>query len=477
LNIIIFKKISLAINLRMKGYSDVLVGLQFGDEGKARIIDAIAREYNVVARFNGGPNAGHSVQVGDKKLVLHQVPSGVFHPNHLLYVGSGCVINPEKLVKEIREIEELGISLEKRLFISEQASLIQPVHIIKDLRYCGELGTTGNGIGPAYADQALRVEGKNLRNIQFGAMIHSFRKNRRMIREDYNSFQRKFSLPLIEDSELEAYCSAVAELAKFAAPNTLFLEDLVRNGQKVLFEGAQATMLDKTFGTVPFVTSSHTLASFAYVGGDIPCHYHRKTIGVAKAIMSRVGNGPFVSELGGALSEAYCAEEGGKKYSRKVEMDLDVKQLLSSGNNLDIGIALRILGNEYGATTGRPRRIGILDLVQLSFACRINGVEELYLTKVDCLRDFSRTKFGGIPLVRGYSSEELKCMPTISSELRRCQPITSIQGGFSEDLSALKSFEELPKNATEILNDIECATQCKIQGIGVGPEREQLIIR
>ena len=439
----------------------MLIGVQYGDEGKARVIDNIAHEYDIIARFNGGPNAGHTIEVGDKRLALHQVPSGVFHPDMLLYVGSGCVLNLEKLLQELKEIKNNDLVLDERLFISDQATVIQPHHILLDKITGKEIGTTANGIGPAYADRALRRDGTYLKNLRLGDVLDDPQLARETIVGNYQQTVARYQLSENDIQDKAEHIIVAAHiLQKAICRNPLFLDGLVRRGKNVLFEGAQASMLDVVKGTVPYVTSSHTIAGSAYVGGDLSPQYHRKTIGVAKAIMSRVGNGPFVSEFGGATSEEYCAEEecGKTKHTREFEEHAySVSELLQSGDLFKLGIALRMLGNEYGATTKRPRRMGMLDLVALAHNCRINGVDELYLNKVDCLADFDRTFMKGIPLVEGYllEGQEISYVPGTSKGNRNAQSIIKYYPHIKGDLSEIRNYFSLPAETQELVKAIE----------------------
>jgi adenylosuccinate synthase len=463
----------------MAGYSDVLVGLQYGDEGKARIIDMLAKDYDIIARFNGGANAGHTIQTEKGKIALHQIPSGVFYPEIELYIGSGCVVNVEKLVDEINSIKKLGINIDGRLHISAQATIIQPYHLLVDGKAGKGIGTTMNGIGPAYADQALRVYGKRLLNIRLGDLLHDFGSAMDYIKENLKAVSEEYEL---DDQLIDELAGKLGSSFKIIAPfvekDTLFLDKQVRAGKRILFEGAQSFMLDVVKGTVPFVTSSHTMAGHAYVGGDLSPGYHRKTIGVAKAIMSRVGNGPFVSELGGKESEEYCMEDGGKAHSKQAEAGLPLQKMLASKDMKELGIALRILGDEYGASTGRPRRIGMLDLVQLAYAARINGVDDLYMNKCDMLMDFSKSSFGGIPLVTKYTlaENEINYVPGSTEEYNNVAASTTIFPCFCSKISGLRNASEIPKELRSVISHIEKFCDCKIKGIGVGPAREQFVM-
>jgi adenylosuccinate synthase len=441
------------------GYSDVLVGLQYGDEGKARVIDTLASGYDVIARFNGGSNAGHTVEAKGKRVALHQVPSGIFYKDKILYIGSGCVVNPARLVAEIEEIEAMGVSLDRRLHISSHASLVQPHHVALDKLTGGALGTTGQGIGPVYADRALR-----LKDIQVGRLVSNsdgvFDAVKKNIHESLDDNVKKFSfrdvIASFDPVLVETFEDAAAKIVQYVEPDPLFLTKLVKDkGKRVLFEGAQSVMLDVVKGSVPFVTSSSTVAGAAYVGGDLPPKFHRKTIGVAKVIMSRVGSGPFPSEFGGARSETYCRDA-----TKADEMKRDADVLIASEDPLEVGIALRKIGGEYGATTLRPRRIGAFDLVQLTRTVEANGVDVVYLNKCDLLRDYSRTLLGTMPLVTGYSPKGVK------TEQLPC---------FKEDISSIRSASALPVELTRFLTRIERTTHSPIGGIGVGPRREQFV--
>ncbi len=462
----------------MAGFSRVLVGLQYGDEGKARVLDRIVDDSDVVARFNGGPNAGHSLEVKGRKIALHQVPSGIFHPQMALYVGSGCVLNPVKLVSEIREIESLGVSLENRLHLSGNATLIQPHHVLADKIKGQAIGTTGNGIGPAYADLALRMEGERLKTLRFGDGLAGFSWGLDMAKENLKDLVREHKICGVEISrEISRFGAALRRLEKYLCADPLFLEKQVQQGKIVLFEGAQSTQLDLVYGTYPYVTSSRTISAAAYTGGDLSLRHHKEILGVAKAIMSRVGNGPFVSEFGGKRSEQYCAEGKGLAHTKeKEQQEYDPKKLLASEDWFELGIALRMLGKEYGATTKRPRRVGMLDLVLLRQGCQMNAVDKLYINKFDELAIFRRTCLPGIPLVAAYrrDGKEIDYLPSAVVDLEKIQPVVEYLPHVPS-LSSCRSRESLPGPAWEIIKFIEEKVGVPIYGIGVGPERNQFV--
>lgn len=468
--------------MKVHGYSDVLIGLQYGDEGKARVVDLMAKDYDIIARFNGGANAGHTIVYNDVKIALHQVPSGVFYEDKILYIGSGCVIDIVRLAKEIEEVESHGLILKGRLHISSQCSLVQPHHIMIDTLTGGKIGTTNRGIGPCYADKARRMVGDRIVNIRIGDLHHEPQQYFQSIQDNFVAESRIWGQSTNGNvaDEVNLIQESFERIKDYVEVDTLWMEKQVYNGKKVLFEGAQSSMLDISKGAIPFVTSSSTIASAAYVGGDLSIKYHRKVIGVAKAIISRVGNGPFTSELGGAESEKYASEsnpDGTTKNSYTLEKSFDVDTLIKSESDFELGTALRILSYEYGSTTGRPRRIGILDLVQLKYSARMNGVDELVITKMDVLKEFARTKKQKIPLVVKYSlnNREIDFIPASASSYYRTVGTKQEMECFVTDIQEVKDFDQLPTHCQELVKFIEDYTECKIVGLGVGPEREQYV--
>ena len=464
----------------MHGKSTVLIGLQYGDEGKARVMDKLLDGYDIVARFNGGPNAGHTLSVKEIKIALHQVPSGIFYKNMKLHVGSGCVINPTKILQEIKEIESHGIKLDNRLTLSGYITLIQPHHIVFDDIYGKAIGSTKNGIGAAYSDQAIRSEHNDIKNVRLADYLSNPNKFKEYVKNNLKNLMLKNNITdIYVDSEIEIFHTNTLQLRKYLCQDPLMIENLVSGGKNIFFEGAQSVMLDVVSGMTPYVTSSRTIAAAAYTGGDLSVKHHYKTIGVAKAIMSRVGNGPFVSEFGGFKSEKYCDENGGAAHTFDKEAATnDSKKLLLSKELFDIGIAIRVITNEYGATTKRPRRIGMLDLVMLKQNCLLNGVEEIYINKIDCLQLFSQTSLKGIPFVVAYDlgGQKINYMPTSVEEVRLCKPIIKYLPAFKEDITKIKEYSKLPQQVKDIIKFIEQEVGTKVCGIGVGPEREQFVM-
>jgi adenylosuccinate synthase len=464
----------------IKAKSTVLIGLQYGDEGKARVMDTMLKDYQIVARFNGGANAGHTLQVGNINIALHQVPSGIFYKDMMLYIGSGCVVNPKKLLEEIKEIKSNGVKIDGRFFISGYVTLIQPHHLLFDEIYGKDIGSTKNGIGPAYADRAMRAKRSEIKNIRFADYIYNNKKFKKMVRDNLAHMEEKHGMTEVDiDKQVDEFDKSVMLIKKYLCKDPLMIESLVEKGKNIFFEGAQSVMLDVVTGATPFVTSSRTIAAAAYTGGDLSNRYHYKTIGVAKAIMSRVGNGPFISELGGEKSENYCAEEGGFAHIKEKEYaDAKPEDLLASKEFFDIGKGLRMLTGEYGATTKRPRRIGMLDLVMLRQNCKLNGVDELYINKLDCLVQFNKTRLPGIPIVVGYKLDGRKIdyMPTSVDEAREVKPIIKYFPLIKEDISLFKEYDKLPAEVKGLVEFIEKFVEAKVCGIGVGPEREQFIL-
>jgi adenylosuccinate synthase len=468
-------------NGNQSGYADVLVGLQYGDEGKAKIIDLLTPDYDIVARFNGGANAGHTIVTSAGKFALQQVPSAVTHPTLALYIGSGCVVNPEKLLKEIEELERAGLSVRPRLQISPRASLVQPHHILIDSLTGADVGTTKNGIGMAYADRARRMHRGAVVNIRLGDLLSSSHEVIERAKYNLSVAAKEYEVPEPGPEVIEAFAAACKAIAPLVARDPQVLVNSVTRGARVLFEGAQSVMLDVQRGTVPFVTSSATLVGAAYVGGDLPPKYHRKSIGVAKLLMSRVGRGPFASEFGGARSEAYCMEDGGAKHTREFEKkSYNVMTFLRSNEPFEVGVALRMLSHEYGTVTGRPRRIGALDLAQLREVVVDNGIDELYLTKADLLREFADTAAGTIPVVTAYEFPKVEgamTVPVTQKDFGVLKPIYKQYAAFSGSIEGVRSYDELPSEMQQLISDIEKVTGARVAGIGTGPARDELVLR
>ena len=447
----------------MSGYADVLVGLQYGDEGKAKVIDLLAPEYDIVARFNGGANAGHTVATERGTAKLMQVPSAAFHEQKTLYIGSGCAVNVVKLAAEIAQLRELGISMEGRLYISSRAALIQPHHLEVDRQEGRQIGTTGNGIGPCYADRAMRIRA----GLRVGLQLKDLASDADSVYSTIDGNARRLGNAALDSSELAASLeeldAAWRQVESFVIDDPLFLTNKVCAGARVLFEGAQSVLLDVGYGDQPYVTASHTDPSFAYVGGDLNCKFHRRTIGVVKAIVSRVGMGSFPSELGGGKSADYCATAAELRRGAEYEAEKYVpSELLRTGDGFELGVALRMLTGEYGTGTGRPRRIGLIDIPQLSQTIQRFGVDEIFVNKVDCLCLFGETPAGKIPVVVKYlGTDQVPVLEELAifddAALR-----TSTPASVADPVLAFVRF-------------LQAALGCEVRALGTGPMRSQVI--
>ncbi|MCZ2459567.1 MAG: adenylosuccinate synthase [Chitinophagales bacterium] len=416
---------------------DVILGLQWGDEGKGKIVDWFAKDYDVIARFQGGPNAGHTLYVGDKKIVLHQIPSGVFHPNTVNLIGNGVVLDPVTLKKECETVSSFGIDLKKNLFISERTHLILPTHRALDKaaelsKGNQKIGSTLKGIGPAYMDKTgrngLRVG--DLLDKNFTTSYIRLRLKHQKLLDNY-SFSEDIS------AWEEEFFEAVDFLRGLNIVNgEYFINEKLNQGKKVLAEGAQGTMLDIDFGTFPYVTSSNTISAGVCTGLGVAPQRIREVIGITKAYCTRVGSGPFPTEL-----------------------------------NDETGEELRKVGNEFGATTGRPRRCGWIDLVALRYTCMINGVTKIVMTKADVLDGFNELKVCTSYRLNGRESTEIPFqMEKISME-----PVYKSFSGWNKDICAAKDYEKLPENMKLYIEFINQFLGVPIRYISNGPKREQLL--
>ena len=417
---------------------DILLGLQWGDEGKGKIVDALSPVYDIIARFQGGPNAGHSLKFNNVKHVLHLIPSGIFHPEKLNIIGNGVVIDPSVFKKEIEELGPPVSELTERLIISTRANLILPSHRILDAAYEHQkgntkIGSTLKGIGPAYTDKAgrngLRV-GDILRK-EFRELYNDHLNNHLTILKSYDF---KFDLKEYEKGWFEG----IETLKKFRMVNTEYLvNELVGKGKRVLAEGAQGTMLDVDFGSYPFVTSSNTISAGACTGLGISPKRIGDIFGIFKAYCTRVGSGPFPTELND-----------------------------ETGNNL------RNIGREFGSTTGRPRRCGWLDLPALKYSIMINGVTELFITKADVMSGFKTIK-----ICTSYKVDGKECLELPFSHDAVIEPVYIEMQGWEEDISGIKKFNELPETLKRYIDFIEKQTGVPVTIVSVGPDREETIFR
>jgi len=417
----------------------VLVGIQWGDEGKGKIIDVLTESVELVVRFQGGNNAGHTVEIGDKKFVLHLIPSGIFRDDALCVIGNGVVVDPLILVGEIKKLRSQGFDITpEKLQLSTRAHLIMPYHREMDamreaaLSDSDKIGTTKRGIGPAYADKAYRT---GIRALEMGDLSR-FEKSFRNQLKVYNSVFKNNSMDELDaDMEWEKLKEAADFLAPFVKDTVLTVNHAAKSGKKILFEGAQGMWLDVDYGTYPFVTSSNTTTGGACTGSGLSPKYIQEVVGVMKAYTTRVGEGPFPTEL-----------------------------------DCDMGEAIRKAGNEFGATTGRPRRCGWFDAVSSAYSCMINGVDELAVTKVDVLDGLEEIK---ICVAYKIDGKTVYDMPSDTEDIKKAEPVYESMPGWSESTCECENFSDLPMNAQKYLTRIAELVDARIGIVSVGPNREQ----
>ena len=419
----------------------VVIGAQWGDEGKGKIIDILAQQSEVVVRSQGGNNAGHTVEADGKQYKLHLVPSGILNPETLNIIGNGVVVDPGVLLEELDMLKSQGVVTDN-LKIDLRAHIIMPYHLVLDglmeqARGKGDIGTTKKGIGPCYMDKAERI-GIRLCDLLDPAL---FEEKARENTEYKNKLITKVfgGEALSADSFIKEYLGYADRLRPYAADTTPLLYDAVKAGKKVLFEGAQGTLLDLDLGTYPYVTSSHTISGGVCVGTGIGPTLIDECVGVMKAYTTRVGKGPFPTEL---------EDETGEK--------------------------IRQIGNEFGATTGRPRRCGWFDAVIGRFGVRTSGLTGIALNKLDTL-----TGLGDLKICTGYKKgdEIVTDFPASLTELAKCEPIYETLPGWDEDITGVRSFSELPATVKNYVKRIEELCGAKVIMVGVGPNREQNILR
>ncbi len=417
-------------------YTDILIGLQWGDEGKGKIVDFLAPSYQVVARFQGGPNAGHTLVINGEKIVLHTIPSGILHPQVLNVIGNGVVIDPVTLLGEIRKLEARGIDLRNNLVISDRAHLILPTHKMLDAaseqsKGAEKIGSTLRGIGPTYMDKTGRngLRTGDICRQDFTERYHKLRDKHLHLLEQYG----KAVIPPDESDWMDA----IEALRSYRIEDTVqLLHRKLGEGSKILAEGAQGTMLDIDFGTYPFVTSSNTTTAGACTGLGISPRSVREVIGISKAYCTRVGSGPFPTEL---------IDETGER--------------------------IRKAGNEFGSTTGRPRRCGWIDLVALRFAIAVNGVTQIALTKSDVLNGFDQ-----IALAESYSAEgKLLDFWPYDPETKQMDPVYTWLEGWDNSILTAGSYADLPPAFLNYVNHLQNRLKVPVTMISTGPGRESLL--
>lgn len=419
----------------------VVVGMQWGDEGKGKIVDLLAKDYDMIVRFNGGDNAGHTIKVGDRKFGLHLVPSGVFYPEKTKLIGNGVVINPETLMKEIQEIESAGLSL-KNLFISDRAHVIMPWHKLLDgLEGGNEIGTTKRGIGPTYGDKALRTTAIRITDLldrqRLEGKVHKILGLKTSLIKIYSDQD-----PALNSTQIVNNLFEFGQKIKPRIINAPYvLNRAVAEKKNILFEGANGALLDIDHGTYPFVTSSNTVSGSAACGSGIPPTKITKIFGIVKAYTTRVGAGPFPTEL-----------------------------------KDDVGEKMRQVGGEFGTTTGRPRRCGWLDMVSLKYSAMLNGSTDLIITKIDVLNGFDRLKVCVAYEINGQKTTEF---PADADALEQVKPIYKNFKGWTvteEEWEKAKHAKQLPEQCKKYVSFIKRQLKAKVAIISYGPEREQTIV-
>ena len=412
---------------------DVILGLQWGDEGKGKIVDYLAEQYDIIARFQGGPNAGHTLVIDGKKYVLHTIPSGIFRENKINFIGNGVVIDPTTLVKEIEGLEKIDIPVADRLVVSKRANLILPTHKILDAasessKGTSKIGSTLKGIGPTYMDKT----GRN--GLRFGDILEDdFIVKYELLKAKHLQLLQIYNFDYDLQELEEAWFDAIDKLKKLQQVESVyFINEAIKSGKRILAEGAQGSMLDIDFGTYPFVTSSNTISAAVCTGLGISPKYIGEVIGITKAYCTRVGGGPFPTEL---------ENEQGEK--------------------------LRKEGAEFGATTGRPRRCGWIDLPALNYACLINGVTQIIITKADILNSFEEF---GVCTHYKVEDKETKDLPydMVNKDI---EPTTI----YFKSWGNINAAEPLPKELTNYIDYLEKYLDTKVSMVSNGPGREQLI--
>ena len=419
----------------------ILIGAQWGDEGKGKIIDLLARQSDIIVRYQGGNNAGHTVKFDEEKFVLHLIPSGILHPRKICVIGNGVVLDPAAFFEEVDILESKGIRVHRRLLISDAAHILFPYHKWMDqlreesLVKKGMIGTTKKGIGPCYADKMARlgIRISDLKNIGY------FKERLTAVLEERNEILRKiYRHPGLSFRKIfSRYTSYRRRLLDYAVNTPLYLYQAARKGKSILFEGAQGTMLDVDHGTYPYVTSSNATVGGAITGSGISPTLIDKVMGVVKAYTTRVGEGPFPTQFPPRLMET-----------------------------------IQTKGEEYGSTTGRPRRCGWFDAVIARHAVRINGLDELAVMKLDVL-----SGLGEIKIATAYriGSRIHRDYPSSTYDFSKCRPVYDTLPGWREDLSGMRRWKELPQNARRYLKRLEELLATPIKIVSVGSKRAQTI--
>ncbi len=425
--------------------ADILLGLQWGDEGKGKIVDVLTPRYNIIARFQGGPNAGHTIEFDNQKFILHTIPSGIFNKETINVVGNGVIIDPFIFNRELDTLRASGIQAENNLMLSKKAHLILPTHRLLDAAYesakgKAKIGSTLKGIGPTYTDKTAR------NGIRIGNILRDdFLKQYNELKAKHLQILKAYELD-VESHELDGVRFGEYEEKWFEALNKIkniqiidseyFINQSLNSGKSLLAEGAQGTMLDVDFGTYPYVTSSNTVTAGVCTGLGIAPHKVGEVLGIFKAYCTRVGSGPFPTEL---------LDENGQK--------------------------LRDEGHEYGSTTGRPRRCGWLDLVALNYSVMINGVSKLYMMKADVLNDFETIRIGTKYIHNGNTLETVP----FEASYDKLEPVLTELQGWKTNINDTRDKKDIPQALDQYVKFIEQKTGVPVDMISVGPDRSQII--
>lgn len=417
----------------------ILVGSQWGDEGKGKVVDILSENYQVVARYQGGANAGHTVEIGDKQFILHLIPSGILREDVTCVIGNGVVVDPQALLDEISFLEKNNIRIDGRLFISHNAHLIMPYHKLLDsISESGQnkIGTTGRGIGPCYIDKYAR---KGIRIVDLLNKEILEKKIRENLAEKNTLLKKVYDHKELDvEAIIAEYIEFDKKIDKYVKDTPVFLNNAIAEGKSVLLEGAQGALLDIDHGTYPYVTSSSPTSGGACTGTGIPPTKIDSVIGIVKAYTTRVGNGPFPTEL---------LDEDGEK--------------------------LRKIGAEFGATTGRPRRCGWFDAFLVKYSTMVNGIDYAAITKLDVLSSFDEIK---VCVGYEYQGKMLKAFPNDVEQLDCINPVYETLPGWKTDISQAKTYDDLPKATKDYLEFITNYCGFKISLISVGPKRAQTIV-
>ncbi len=419
---------------------DVILGLQWGDEGKGKIVDHLAKDYDIVARFQGGPNAGHTLKINNQKFVLHTIPSGIFRENLINLIGNGVVVDPVTLEKELSKLDDAQIDYQDRLLVAYKAHLILPTHRYLDAasenaKGKAKIGSTLKGIGPTYMDKTGRngLRAGDLLSANFDKKYKALKEKHLRLLEQYPPFE--FDL----EAEEERWLQSLEKFRKLSQVNgEYFINQALAEGKRVLAEGAQGSMLDIDYGTYPFVTSSNTITAGVCTGLGVATRKIGEVIGISKAYCTRVGSGPFPTEL-----------------------------------HDEMGELLRKEGAEFGATTGRPRRCGWIDLPQLKYTIMLNGVTQLVITKIDVLNIFSHLMMATHYQIDGVTTDQL---PYDLCDVE-VEPLLKSFDGWQSSLEGISDYEELPAQAKDFIKALETHLQVPVTMVSTGPARQELIQR